>query len=202
MVFRRRHPKLRDRPTILLSLESRGPYQRNGASLVFMCCVALEIQLFFRFNTEILPKVASGKGTGSGVRKYIIFADYRMLRETKFLKCRNHEHLYLQNHTTHKDETCTVMLVWIYSLYTYLCQIAIPYNTLFMNTCTVGSKQLMIFKFSPSLKFNECHYVYREAGARRCVYFNQQHAGMHTRVLLCSQKSGRGLGTMANTCKC
>ena len=27
--------------------------------------------------------------------------------------------------------------------------------------------------------------MYREAGARRYVYFNPQHAGMHTRVLLC-----------------
>ena len=43
---------------------------------------------------------------------------------------------------------------------------------------------------------------YQEAGTRVCVYFNQQHADMHTRVLLCSQKSGRGLGTMPNTRKC
>ena len=44
--------------------------------------------------------------------------------------------------------------------------------------------------------------MYQEAGARRCVYFNPQHAGMHTKILLCSQKSGRGLGTMPNTRKC
>ena len=31
-------------------------------------------------TAEILPKVASGKGTGSGVRKYIILADYQMFR--------------------------------------------------------------------------------------------------------------------------
>ena len=41
--FRRGHPKLRNRPTILVSFESTGPYQRNGASLVFMRCVVLEI---------------------------------------------------------------------------------------------------------------------------------------------------------------
>ena len=44
--FHRRHPKVRNRPTILVSLESTGPYQRNGASLVFMRCVVLEIQIF------------------------------------------------------------------------------------------------------------------------------------------------------------
>jgi len=49
--------------------------------------------------------------------------------------------------------------------------------------------------------FRKWHYVPR-AGARRCVYFNPQRAGMHTRVLLCSQKSGRGLGAMPNTRKC
>ena len=49
--FHRRQPKVRNRPTILVSLESTGPYQRNGASLVFMRCVVLEIQLFFRFHT-------------------------------------------------------------------------------------------------------------------------------------------------------
>ena len=54
VIFRRRHPKLRNRPTILVSLESRGPYQRNGASLVFMRCVVLEIQLFFRFHTGLV----------------------------------------------------------------------------------------------------------------------------------------------------
>ena len=42
--FRHGHPKLRNRPTILVSLESTGPYQRNGASLVFMCCVVLKIR--------------------------------------------------------------------------------------------------------------------------------------------------------------
>ena len=78
--FRRGHFKLRNRPTILVSLESTGPYQRNGASLVFMRCVVLEIQLFlihvlqkFSFlqlgpyedgktisnSAEILPRVAS-----------------------------------------------------------------------------------------------------------------------------------------------
>ena len=46
VVFRRRHPKLCNRPTILASLESRGPYQRNSASLVLMHCVVLEIQKF------------------------------------------------------------------------------------------------------------------------------------------------------------
>ena len=51
VVIRRRHPKLCNRLTILVSLESRGPYQHNGASLVFMRCVLLEIQLFFRFHT-------------------------------------------------------------------------------------------------------------------------------------------------------
>ena len=45
--FRRGHPQLCNRQTILVSLESTGPYQRNGASLILMCCVVLEIQLFF-----------------------------------------------------------------------------------------------------------------------------------------------------------
>ena len=54
VVFRRRHPKLRNRPTILVLLESTGPYQRIGASLVFMCCVVLEIQLFFHFHTGLV----------------------------------------------------------------------------------------------------------------------------------------------------
>jgi len=44
--------------------------------------------------------------------------------------------------------------------------------------------------------------MYREAGVRCCVYFNPQHTGMHTRALLCSEKSGCGLGTMPNTRKC
>ena len=52
--FRRGHPKLRNRPTILVSLESTGPYQRNGISLVFMRCVVLEIQLFFRLHTTLV----------------------------------------------------------------------------------------------------------------------------------------------------
>ena len=41
--FRREHPQLFNRQTIL---ESRGPYQRNGASLTLMRCVVLEIRLF------------------------------------------------------------------------------------------------------------------------------------------------------------
>ena len=56
VVFRHRHPKLRNRPAILVSLECRGPYQRNGASLIFMHCVVLEIQLFFRFHTPSYRK--------------------------------------------------------------------------------------------------------------------------------------------------
>ena len=47
------HPKLHNRPTILVSFESTGPYQRKGASLVFMRCVVLEIQLFFRLHTGL-----------------------------------------------------------------------------------------------------------------------------------------------------
>ena len=43
--FRLGQPQLRNRQTILASLESTGPYQRNGASLVFMCCLVLEIQV-------------------------------------------------------------------------------------------------------------------------------------------------------------
>ena len=38
--FRHGHPQLR---TILVSMQCTGPYQRNGASLVFMRCVVLEI---------------------------------------------------------------------------------------------------------------------------------------------------------------
>ena len=33
------------------------------------------------------------------------------IQETKFLKYMNQEQSYLENHTTHKDETCTVTLV-------------------------------------------------------------------------------------------
>ena len=54
VLFRHRHPKLRNRSTILVSLESRGPYQRNGASLVFIPCVVLEIQLIFCFHTGLV----------------------------------------------------------------------------------------------------------------------------------------------------
>ena len=43
--FRRGHFKLRNRPTILVTLESTGPYQRNGASLVFIRCVVLDGRL-------------------------------------------------------------------------------------------------------------------------------------------------------------
>ena len=60
-LFRRGHPKLRSRPTILVLLESTGPYQRNGASLVFMRRVVLEIQLFFTLHTGLV--------TGSKISK-------------------------------------------------------------------------------------------------------------------------------------
>ena len=64
--FHRRHPKVRNRPTILASLESTGPYQRNGVSLVFMRCVVLEIQLFMvpalqKFSFPYLGPCESGK---------------------------------------------------------------------------------------------------------------------------------------------
>jgi len=45
--YHRRHPNVRNRPTILVSLQYRGPYQCNGASLVFLRCVAFEIQILF-----------------------------------------------------------------------------------------------------------------------------------------------------------
>ena len=51
--FRRGHSQVRNRQTILISFESTGPYQRNGASLVFMRCVVLEIRLFL-IREEIL----------------------------------------------------------------------------------------------------------------------------------------------------
>ena len=51
--FRRDTSKLRNSPTILVSFESTGPYQRNGASLAFMRCVVLEIQWFFRLHTGL-----------------------------------------------------------------------------------------------------------------------------------------------------
>ena len=54
VVFHCRHPKLRYRPTILVSLESRGSYQRNGTSFIFMRYVLLEIQLFFYFHTGLV----------------------------------------------------------------------------------------------------------------------------------------------------
>ena len=31
VIFHRRHPNVCNRPTVLVSLECRGPYQRNGA---------------------------------------------------------------------------------------------------------------------------------------------------------------------------
>ena len=46
VIIRRGHLQLCNRQTILVSLESTGPYQRNGASLIFMHRVILEIQLF------------------------------------------------------------------------------------------------------------------------------------------------------------
>ena len=45
-IIRRGHLQLCNRQTILVSLESTGPYQRNGASLIFMRRLVLEIQLF------------------------------------------------------------------------------------------------------------------------------------------------------------
>ena len=52
--FRRGHPQLCNRQTILVSLESTGPYQRNGASFIFMRRVVLEIQLFFLLHTGLV----------------------------------------------------------------------------------------------------------------------------------------------------
>ena len=48
--FHRRHPNVRNKPTMLVSLESTDPYQHNGASLVFMHCVVLKIQMFQKFS--------------------------------------------------------------------------------------------------------------------------------------------------------
>ena len=52
--FRRGHPQLCNRQTILVSLKSTGSYQRNGASLIFMRCVVLEMQLFFRLRMGLV----------------------------------------------------------------------------------------------------------------------------------------------------
>ena len=54
VLFRRGHSQLCNRQTILVSLESTGSYQRNGASLVFMRSVVLEIQLFFLLHTGLV----------------------------------------------------------------------------------------------------------------------------------------------------
>ena len=54
VLFRRGHSQLCNRQTILVSLESTGSYQRNGASLVFMRSVVLEIQLFFLFHMGLV----------------------------------------------------------------------------------------------------------------------------------------------------
>ena len=54
ILFRRGHPQLRNRQTILVSLECTGPYQRNGPSVVCMRCVVLEIQLFDRLHTGLV----------------------------------------------------------------------------------------------------------------------------------------------------
>ena len=51
--FRRGHTKL---GTILVSLESTGPYQSNGEGLVFMHCVVLEIRLFFYLHTGLVTE--------------------------------------------------------------------------------------------------------------------------------------------------
>ena len=47
------HPQLCNRQTILVALESTGPYQRNDASLIFMRCVVLEIRLFLIKESDI-----------------------------------------------------------------------------------------------------------------------------------------------------
>ena len=48
--FRRGHLKIYNRPAILVSLESTGPYQCNGASLVFMHVVILEIAIITKLS--------------------------------------------------------------------------------------------------------------------------------------------------------
>ena len=63
--FHRRHAKVRNRPTILVSLESTGPYQRNDASLVLMRCVVLEIQMIMIPALQKFP-VTRGRGEGEG----------------------------------------------------------------------------------------------------------------------------------------
>ena len=64
--FHRRQPKVRNRPTILVSLESTGPYQRNDASLVLMRCVVLEIQMIMIPALQKFPvtrgRVEGGRG--------------------------------------------------------------------------------------------------------------------------------------------
>ena len=46
-IFTCGHSRLHIRPTILVSMECTGPRQCNGTGLVFICCMVLELQLFF-----------------------------------------------------------------------------------------------------------------------------------------------------------
>ena len=69
---------------VLVPLESTGHYQRNVASVTFMRCVVFEIRLFLIY---VLQK----------------FSELGPMKAEK--------QLYLENHTTHEDGTCTVTLV-------------------------------------------------------------------------------------------
>ena len=53
-IFCHGHPQLPNRQTLLVPLESTGPYQRNGPGVVFMRCVVFVIQLFSTFIRAIV----------------------------------------------------------------------------------------------------------------------------------------------------
>ena len=70
--FRCGHTRLRNRPTILVSLESTGPYQRNGASLVFMRDVVLEIQVIVILGIRMRRVCLAQKNIRKYASRYVV----------------------------------------------------------------------------------------------------------------------------------
>ena len=68
-------------------LESTGPCQHNGASLVFMCCVVLEIDLMHLTSSSHVNKRETDSGRKSGYYAAILSGkNDRGLMELKYSK--------------------------------------------------------------------------------------------------------------------